>query len=222
MDGQEAVVGGINIGNVYSHRNTEEKWRDTDVLVQGPAVTDSERMFADVWNAHAEKNGYASMEKPAEPAAVSGGMSAAVVNHNPGPDGDSHIMLSMIKAIEGATESVDMEQAYFINTPGVKDALMKALDAGVKVRILTNSAESIDEAIMAYPILARLLLVLSRQRGRTKHLAAALFYPPSALALAAAVTASPMLCTTTLEASVPFCRRLELTAPRSLTSTTHG
>jgi len=175
VDGQEAVVGGINIGNVYSHRTTEDKWRDTDVLVQGPAVTDGERMFADVWNAHAEKNGYASMERPAEPAAVSGGMSAAVVNHNPGPDGDSHIMLSMIKAIEGATESVDMEQAYFINTPGVKDALMKALDAGVKVRILTNSAESIDEAIMAYPILASLPEMLEAgaeiylKKGPTLH-----------------------------------------------------
>ena len=55
---------------------------------------------------------------------------------------------------------------------------------------------------MAYPILARLLLFLSRQRARTKLSAAALLYPPSAFALAAAATASPIVCTTTLEASV--------------------
>ena len=61
-----------------------------------------------------------------------------------------------MKAIEGATESVDIENAYFINTPGLKDSLLKALDDGVRVRILTNSAESIDEPIITAPILSSL------------------------------------------------------------------
>lgn len=156
VDGKESIVGGINIGNVYSHVGTEDKWRDTDVLMSGPGVTDGERLFAEVWNEQTSRSKYGKMEVPMESKVIAGGVTAAVVNHNPGPKGDANIMLSMMKAIEGATESIDMEQAYFINTPGVKDALMKAIDAGVRVRILTNSAESIDQAFMAYPILQSL------------------------------------------------------------------
>ena len=38
VDGQEAIIGGLNIGDVYSHKAGETKWRDTDVLLAGPAA----------------------------------------------------------------------------------------------------------------------------------------------------------------------------------------
>lgn len=156
VDGKEAVVGGINVGDVYSHRYGEAKWRDTDILLTGPAVADGSKLFAELWNQQAERKGLALVEDGFVPSAPLGSVKSAVVNHNPGPQGDAHILLATMKAIEGATESVDIENAYFINTPGMKDVLLKALDDGVRVRLLTNSAESIDEPLISGPILASL------------------------------------------------------------------
>lgn len=154
VDGKEAVVGGINIGDVYSHRYGTDHWRDADALIQGPAVVDSARLFGRLWNEQAASRGLSAVEIPKEPAPVSGGIRSAVVDHVPGPKGDAHILLATMKAIEGATESVDIENAYFINTPGMKEVLLKALADGVRVRIITNSAESIDEPLITAPILS--------------------------------------------------------------------
>jgi phosphatidylserine/phosphatidylglycerophosphate/cardiolipin synthase-like enzyme len=115
------------------------------------------------------------VEIPPEPGNVSGGVRSAVVNHVPGPNGDAHILLATMKAIEGATESVDIENAYFINTPGMKEVLLKALADGVKVRLLTNSAESIDEPLITAPILSSLPELVAAgaevylKKGHTLH-----------------------------------------------------
>lgn len=175
VDGKEAVIGGLNVGNVYSHKAGEVKWRDTDILLNGPAVGDGSKLFAELWNQQAEIGGQPKItDIPAAPAAI-GGVKSAVVNHKPGPNGNAHIMLATMKAIEGATESVDIENAYFISTPGLKDTLLKALADGVKVRILTNSSESIDEPIISGPILASLPELVSAgaevylKKGDTLH-----------------------------------------------------
>lgn len=156
VDGQEAIVGGLNIGDVYSHKAGNVKWRDTDLLFSGPAVSDGSKLFAELWNQQVKDTNLPSikLENKAQPQL--GSSRTAIVNHIPGPKGDAHIMLATMKAIEGASESVDIENAYFISTPGLKDVLLKALADGVKVRILTNSAQSIDEPIISAPILASL------------------------------------------------------------------
>lgn len=158
VDGKDAIAGGLNIGDVYSHKHGEVKWRDTDIHFTGPAVTEGSKLFARIWNEEAEEFGFALAEAPQSDvsSAATGGVRSAVVDHVPGPNGDAHILLATMKAIEGATESVDIENAYFINTPGMKDVLLKALGDGVRVRLLTNSAESIDEPIITAPILASL------------------------------------------------------------------
>lgn len=156
VDAKEAIAGGLNIGDVYSHRAGTVKWRDTDVAFTGAAVADGTRLFGSLWNEQVRGTSKAAVMIPAEPIAPATASTTAVVNHVPGPEGDGHIMLATMKAIEGATESVDIENAYFISTPGLKDVLLKALADGVKVRILTNSAESIDEPLISGPILASL------------------------------------------------------------------
>lgn len=153
VDGESMIAGGLNVGDVYSHRAGETRWRDTDVLVQGPAVGEGSRLFAALWN---EQRAEDPVSVGTAPTGAVGAARSAVVNHRPGPQGDAHILLSTMKAIEGATESVDIENAYFIQTPGMRDVMMAALDRGVRVRLLTNSAQSIDEPIISGPILSSL------------------------------------------------------------------
>ncbi len=165
VDGQAAVAGGLNAGDVYSHMGPKDgqKWRDTDVLIEGPAVGDCERLFASV----------SGRDINPEALPPAGAARSAVVNHAPG--NDAHIMLATMKAIQGASESADIENAYFIDTPGMRKVLMDALERGVHVRILTNSAESIDEQIITAPILRSLPELVAAgaevylKRGDTLH-----------------------------------------------------
>ncbi|MEW5848848.1 MAG: phosphatidylserine/phosphatidylglycerophosphate/cardiolipin synthase family protein [Myxococcota bacterium] len=179
VDGKAAVAGGLNVGNVYSHRGPADgqKWRDTDVLMQGPCVTESAKLFASLWNAQVDAHGlaHAKVEAPQTAPAGTGSVRAAIVDDVPGPQGNSNILLATLKAIEGATKSVDIENAYFISTPAIRDALLKALERGVNVRILTNSAQSVDEPIVSAPILASLPELVEKgaevylKKGDTLH-----------------------------------------------------
>ena len=63
VDAEIAILGGINISQVYDNRripgaridnSNEMPWRDTDVRVEGPAAAQFERMFMATWH---EKNG---------------------------------------------------------------------------------------------------------------------------------------------------------------------
>lgn len=166
IDGQTAIAGGMNVGNDYSHMGPADapKWRDTDLQLQGPGAAEAEALFAQIWNQQLDAQQLNLhpvaddvVSKAREQAAqASGSGRAAIVNHVPGTEGDAHIMLATLKAIEGATERLDIENAYFIETPALKQALLDALDRGVQVRILTNSAESVDEPVVTVPILQSL------------------------------------------------------------------
>lgn len=178
VDGRAAVAGGLNVGDAYSHRGSADKpkWRDTDVLVQGRAARSSEELFQRVWNQQVEQHNLPLdlLDMPTDPSRLSRGAArVAVVDHTPGAD--AHILLATLKAIEGATERVDIENAYFISTPALREALLAALERGVKVRILTNSQESVDEPIVSAPILASLPELIDAgaevylQQGDTLH-----------------------------------------------------
>ncbi|MBI1945345.1 MAG: phosphatidylserine/phosphatidylglycerophosphate/cardiolipin synthase family protein [Deltaproteobacteria bacterium] len=162
VDGKAAIAGGMNVGDVYSHKGPagSQKWRDTDVKIEGPAVDDCARLFAQVWNEQRQQRNLtvAAVVEPPAPARATfaagqkpAGL-AQVVNDAPGPKGNAHILLAALKAIEGATTRIDIENAYFITTPALQDAILAALKRGVEVRILTNSPQSVDEPIVSAPI----------------------------------------------------------------------
>lgn len=49
VDGQHAVIGGINLSDEQTG-NGVTGWRDTALLVSGPAAADAEAVFAETWN----------------------------------------------------------------------------------------------------------------------------------------------------------------------------
>ncbi len=169
VDGRDAVLGGMNFGDAYSHlpRSAEFEakatapagpgWRDTDVHVGGGAAVEAERVFARVWNGQVASRGLplAPMAVPAAPvsAPVGGeGTRAAVIEQLPGRD--ERILLSWLTAIDAARTSVDVTNAYLVRIPSMQAALLAASRRGVRVRVLTNSEESLDEPILASAILS--------------------------------------------------------------------
>jgi cardiolipin synthase len=152
VDGKYAVLGGMNIGNEYSHMAGDQKWRDTDVLVQGPALKNAMKFFAEAWNEQAAEDGLALRasaanydDSPAGPAA------AAIVWNNPGQE--PYIFLSMLKAVYGAKERINIENAIFVMMPAMEQALLDARARGVEVNIVSNSLETIGDPIMSSMIL---------------------------------------------------------------------
>ncbi len=161
VDDMHSISGGLNFGDVYSHQNPDLKvprWRDTDVYMKGAGAQAANReIFAKLWNDQLRmqpKLKYARMKlddvKPSQ-----SGIEVAVINNDPieSQKSGSKINLTILKAIREANDKVDIENAYIILFPALKREIEDALKRGVKVRVFTNSGESVDEPAVSTPIL---------------------------------------------------------------------
>ncbi|MCM2277928.1 MAG: phosphatidylserine/phosphatidylglycerophosphate/cardiolipin synthase family protein [Oligoflexia bacterium] len=168
VDGIESITGGRNPGDPYFHTGPADapKWTDSEIHIRGSASADSNRLFAEIWNDQVRARAPATDGKrlldgfevheiaesaPVPGPAAKGGARISVVNHVPGRD--ENIQRATLLAIEAARDSIDIANAYFILDPALYRALLRAKARGVKVRVFTNSAESIDEPAISIPIL---------------------------------------------------------------------
>ena len=155
VDGKYAISGGMNFGDEYSHMGNTAKWRDTDVLVSGPAVEQAETNFRSIWTEQTKvKNlSFQPFDKTA-PAHAGGSSRVSYVFQQPAKE--SYVFLGILKAIYGASTRINIENAYVVTTPALIQALKDAIKRSVEVNILTNSKDSVDDPVMAVPILTSL------------------------------------------------------------------
>jgi cardiolipin synthase len=176
--GKVAISGGRNPGDAYYQLGqAKAAWTDTEIELTGPAAGALNKSFVADWNRQAEFkrqepepvgfNERGSLEGFTEPARTvlpalpdktstaraSGAVQTAVVEHSPGTR-ESNITAGTLLAIRGAKERFWMTNAYFLALPAVREELKAAVKRGVDVRLLTNSAESLDEPALSAPILA--------------------------------------------------------------------
>jgi cardiolipin synthase len=159
VDGETSIEGGMNIGDQYSHMGPpgSPRWRDTDVILSGAGPYESDRLFASLWNEQLDhrRDLSASFTRavvaPASKTALPETGKVSLVNHVPGHG--ENILRANLLAIEAAKTSIDIENAYFILDPAIHEALLNAKARRVRVRILTNSVQSIDVPEMAYLIM---------------------------------------------------------------------
>lgn len=157
IDGNECIEGGMNFGDAYSHEGPpgSPRWRDTDILVRGEGVTESNALFARLWNEQVERRkdlpSHYTRVMPRIADSVSQGAQVSLIDHTP-LQGEN-ILRANLLAIEAAETSIDIQNAYFILDPATHQALLRAKKRGVRIRILTNSVESIDVPEMAYLIM---------------------------------------------------------------------
>lgn len=159
VDGEEMIGGGMNFGDVYSHDRGQSKikWRDTDIHIKGPAAIEAENLFAKLWNGQLqrpENKGKPPVDvRPVTlPAKEIATGNVRIVSQQPGEN--ENIMKTNLLLIKAAKKEINIENAYFIGDPVIKQALKEALQRGVKVRILSNSVQSIDVPEIANPILS--------------------------------------------------------------------
>ncbi len=175
-----AISGGMNIANEYAHaygtsiaEDPERKmWRDTDIRVDGPGARDDYLTFIQLWNGQAARSNpiepFGQVLTPINmpndlPSVVPAGTAKQLITVDvPGPHSQQTVTLAMVYGIRAAQKSVDIENAYFMEVPAIRNALVDAMLRGVNVRILTNSLESVDEKVVAVPILKGLYALMEK------------------------------------------------------------
>jgi cardiolipin synthase len=159
----EALVGGRNFADHYRG----DAWRDVDLVLQGPSVAPLAALFEAVWAGAAPGTGGGDPAHPQPPW----------VDHVPDGILTDPMMRFVLAAIGAARESVAIELAYFVAHEPLCGALVRAAQRGVRVRLLTNSAESNDLPFATwttYEGVRRLIeggceVHLRRGAGRTLH-----------------------------------------------------
>ena len=145
VDGSVAITGSVNIGtryseSVYGEDDEETKeilWRDTDVLILGPAVAELQRLFLHTWarqkgSALSGRNYFPPLEK-------AGDQLIRVVGSRPGEwNRDTYLMYA--GAITFAENSVHITAAYFVPDKEVVKALTEAAERGVDVKVILPSS----------------------------------------------------------------------------------
>ena len=141
VDGKLAIIGGINISEVYSSifskRRQSEKapihWRDTDVQIEGPAVAEIQKLFLDTWQ---KQKGAELSEKNQFPELKEEGRDLVrVVGSTPGETNRIPFVV-YVSAITFAEHSIHLTNSYFIPDEQIVTSLAEAAGRGVDVKII--------------------------------------------------------------------------------------
>ncbi|WPU66918.1 phospholipase D-like domain-containing protein [Peredibacter starrii] len=161
VDKKHVIVGGMNIGNNYSHMGEDSEWRDLDLYIRGDASgLSADNRFVDVWNKQLDEFkklrrnlDYMLPDYTDRPA---GRVPVTFVDQHPGSaikNAYHNIHTGVVKLLRDAQETVDIENAYFIMDPVIRKELENLIKRGVKVRIYTNSKTSVDEGLVRMSIM---------------------------------------------------------------------
>jgi cardiolipin synthase len=140
IDGQRGFVSGLCVGRrwVGDPERHLEPWRDTGVVIEGPAVADLERAFAETWAAAGPPLPAADL--PNGRIAAVGTVPARVVASTP-TTAQLYRLDQLIAG--GARRSLWLTDAYFVGTTLYVQALRAAAADGVDVRLLVPGASDV-------------------------------------------------------------------------------
>jgi cardiolipin synthase len=174
IDTEHVIVGGMNIGNNYSHMGSDDKWRDLDVYLRGgDAPLNAQNQFAAIWNKQIDefpklRQKLGTVKETMSAVGSREGQKVLFVDQHPGSAVNRYyhnIHTAMVKLFRDARKSIDIENAYFIMDPIIKSEIKAALKRGIKVRIFTNSDVSVDEKVISMAIMhsAREALIMGAE-----------------------------------------------------------
>ena len=134
VDGKIAYTGGLGIEDRWlgNARNTKE-WRDTQVRVEGPVVAQMQAIFSEDWTyTTGEILAGDAFYPPLQPT---GTILAQAIKASRGDSSSLAKMLYYV-AIQTATKSIHIANAYFLPDKQVRQALAHAVSRGVDVQIM--------------------------------------------------------------------------------------
>ncbi|HEX7326327.1 MAG TPA: phospholipase D-like domain-containing protein [Rhodanobacteraceae bacterium] len=141
VDGADGFVSGVCVSALWlgNAARGRDPWRDTGVVLHGPAVGDLQRAFADTW---AELGAPVAPELLHDPASIppAGDVALRVIATQPSTTG-TYRMDQLVAAL--AHERLWLTDAYFIGAAPYVSALVNAARDGVDVRLLVPGASDV-------------------------------------------------------------------------------
>jgi cardiolipin synthase len=184
VDGKIGFTGGINISSVYSSslsgrgRRSSGKqdnkspipWRDTDVQIEGPVVSEFQKLFLDTW--HRQKGPNLSGRNYFPDLKAEGNALVRAVGSSPGESNRLTFVL-YVSAITFAENSLHLTNAYFVPDVETMKALGDAARRGVDVKILlpgtTDSSQTLNAGRYYYSDLLKSGVKIYEQRKALLH-----------------------------------------------------
>lgn len=157
IDGMTSFVGGINISDRYRNDKPGKSavfWRDTHLMVDGPATSYLQYLFICDWN-FCSNDGLTyepSYFPPPSPTRAIGKEIVQMVSS--GPDSDLPVIFySFLEAIGAATKRILITSPYFIPGESLMDALIIAAKGGLQVQVLVpwkSDSKLVNAAARSY------------------------------------------------------------------------
>lgn len=149
IDGKIAYTGGLNFSAVYSegsfsvqsasgsgNTDTGSAWRDTQVRIVGPAVSQFQHYFLAMWNKDVSAEDQLQGDTYFPVIDAQGDILVSVVASSGGDSDEFNVYSVVTSAIEQAKRRVWITQAYFAPNPEFIDRLKAAAQRGVDLRLL--------------------------------------------------------------------------------------
>lgn len=132
IDGEIAFIGGLNVGDEYLGRDKKfGDWRDTHLMVKGPAVEAVQLVFMEDWFWACDRVPKLSWHEKA----VAADQVSAIIPTGPADPVESWKLL-VSEAANTARKRLWIASPYFVPDDGVMSALQLAALRGVDVRIM--------------------------------------------------------------------------------------
>ncbi len=137
IDGRVAFTGGMNVADYYITGKPEiGAWYDLHMHIEGPAVNDLHRIFAETWKRFTGET--IEGEKYFPYINKVGDANMAIVDKQLGKSRAAMRDL-FVHMLDGAKRSVKIINPYFVPTHRVRQALKRAVDRGVDVQIILSA-----------------------------------------------------------------------------------
>ncbi len=156
IDGRIAYTGGMNVADYYiTGTELVGRWRDMHCRVDGSVVNELQNIFARIWEKETDEKltdpkyyqggkadiSYFTGLTP-DTCATAGRKMIGVVNREPRTT--NRIIREFYEdAIDAAKDSLMIVNPYLVPTPGIKKALKRAIERGVKVEIMVSAKNDI-------------------------------------------------------------------------------
>jgi cardiolipin synthase A/B len=133
VDGKSALTGGFGFSALWiGHGREKEEWRDTHLLMRGPAVEEMQQSFAENWM----ESGGRLLPKSEFPKLEPVGKTPAVfVSSKEESGGTDALWMTRVMA-QAAKKRLWITNAYFVPSDSLKRLLLERRRDGVDVRIL--------------------------------------------------------------------------------------
>jgi cardiolipin synthase len=135
VDGRLAITGGSGVSRKWmGNGRTDDHWRDTDVLIEGPAVNYVQGAFAENWLEATGMvlGGAAYFPAPQPPR---GQVHAQIVRSSPA-GGSFAMYTAFLLAMASARRSLYITNPYFVLDDKMTEAILSAREHGARVVVL--------------------------------------------------------------------------------------